>query len=349
MPVDLAVVKGRYLEDLLDQPQAIAATVEAFVVSPALGEIVSQIRAGRFTRIVLTGMGSSYHALHPLHIRLIDAGLNAVMEETSELIHYKDRLLSDGSLVIAVSQSGRSAEIVRLPDIAARRATIISVTNTPGSPLASRAAATVMTSAGDEFSVSCKTYVTTLAALSWLGELLVGDDPERCRSEFAQAAHAAAQYLENWERHVIELLALIGDAKHLVLAGRGPSLAAVNTGALIIKESDHFPAEGISSAAFRHGPLEMVGRDTLVIVFAGPPTTWDLNTALARDICRHGGRAGLVSEDAERGALRLPAGQAPTLPILEILPVQMLTLALAAKAGREPGTFTVASKVTTVE
>jgi glucosamine--fructose-6-phosphate aminotransferase (isomerizing) len=348
MPADLAVIKGPYFRDLLDQPRAIAATAEALEMTPALSDAVSRVRAGKFRRLVLTGMGSSYHALHPLHIRLIDAGFNSVMEETSELIHYKARLLDEESLVIVVSQSGRSAEIVHLLNVAARRATLLGVTNTPGSPLDSTGVTAVLTKAGDESSVSCKTYMATLAALSWLADLLVGHDPDKCRAEFAQAARAAAQYLDDWERHVTHLLALL-DVRHIFIAGRGPSLAAVNTGALIIKESDHFPAEGMSSAAFRHGPFEMLSRDVLVVVFAGPPNTTELNSALVRDIANHGGRAALVSEDADSVPFRIPTAPAAALPAMEILPVQMLTLALGAKAGRTPGTFTLASKVTTVE
>jgi glutamine---fructose-6-phosphate transaminase (isomerizing) len=61
---------------------------------------------------------------------------------------------------------------------------------------------------------------------------------------------------------------MLGGIRHLFLVGRGSSLAAVGTGALMVKESDHFHAEGMSSAAFRHGPFEMLSPETFVFVFS---------------------------------------------------------------------------------
>jgi glucosamine--fructose-6-phosphate aminotransferase (isomerizing) len=105
----------------------------------------------------------------------------------------------------------------------------------------------------------------------------------------------------------------------------------------------------MSSAAFRHGPFEMLNHETFVLIFAGDARTRDLNQRLLEDIREEQGAADLVSEDSERGAFCLPQASDPVSPILEILPVQIITLALAALAGREPGRFELASKVTTTE
>jgi len=123
----------------------------------------------------------------------------------------------------------------------------------------------------------------------------------------------------------------------------------VGTGALIVTESDHFHAEGMSSAAFRHGPFEMLSEETFVLVFAGDGKTHDLNCRLVQDIREEHGRTELVGDDPAFAACRLPSVPRSIQPILEILPVQMITLALAAQVGREPGRFELASKVTTRE
>ena len=135
----------------------------------------------------------------------------------------------------------------------------------------------------------------------------------------------------------------------MFLVGRGPSLAAVGTGALVIKESDHFPAEGMSSAAFRHGPLEMLDNHNFVVVFTGERRTRKLNLKLWQNIRDRTGRTELLGDDSEFRPFRLPRVPASLRPILEILPVQMVTLALAALDGREAGRFTYATKVTTTE
>jgi glutamine---fructose-6-phosphate transaminase (isomerizing) len=105
----------------------------------------------------------------------------------------------------------------------------------------------------------------------------------------------------------------------------------------------------MSSAAFRHGPLEMLGEETFVLVFAGDKKTRTLNERLLQDIRRQDGRAELIGRDASLDPCRIEEHGPAIRPILEILPVQMITLALAARAGREPGRFELAAKVTTTE
>jgi glucosamine--fructose-6-phosphate aminotransferase (isomerizing) len=343
------VSEGEYLRDILDQPRALEATLATLGTPDGLPPIVQQLKQGALKRVVLTGMGSSFHALYPLHLSLSSRGSATVWAETSELTHYLPQVLDPATLIIAVSQSGRSAEIIRLLELNAGRARIIAVTNTAESPLGSSADVVLLTSAGEEFSVSCKTYVTALMVLSHLEAVLGGADSGQIRHEMEQAAPAAAGYLNCWREHVRELATCLEKVDHLFLVGRGISLAAVGTAALITKESVHHHAEGMSSAAFRHGPMEMISEGTIVGVFAGVETTYGLNRKLVEDIRRNGGRAELIGAEARLPSLRIPAVPASILPILEILPAQMITLALAAQTGREAGRFSIGSKVTTTE
>jgi glucosamine--fructose-6-phosphate aminotransferase (isomerizing) len=346
--LDLSVIEGQYLNDLLDQPRALQQTWHGLRTSAALEDVAARLHKGEFRRIVLTGMGSSFHALHPLNLELIAEGYTAIMVETSELVHYQSSFFEPETLIIAVSQSGRSAEVVRLLEMNDRRAAIIAVTNTPGSPLAERSSAAVLTLAGKEFSVSCKTYVAALMTLQWLAEVLktgLGSDNDGLDG----VSSVVSSYFGDWKSRVQETCERLSRVRHLFLVGRGRSLAAVGTGALIVKESDRFHAEGMSSAAFRHGPFEMLNDETFVLIFAGDGRTRDLNQRLLEDIREEQGAADLVSEDSEIGAFRLPHARDPVSPILEILPVQIITLALAALSGREPGRFELASKVTTTE
>jgi glutamine---fructose-6-phosphate transaminase (isomerizing) len=346
---DFSVVEGAYLRDILDQPRALEQTLAGLKVSESLNRLANRLREGEFKSVVLTGMGSSFHALHPLNIHQINHGIPAIVLETSELVHYGNRLFDPKTLIIAVSQSGQSAEVVRLLEVNQQRSPVIAVTNTAASPLAEQADATILSQAGQEFSVSCKTYVTALMALGWLGDVICGCDLQQTRQELALAASAVRNYLSRWKEHVQHLAQMLEGTRHLFLVGRGTSLAAVGTGALIIKESDHFHAEGMSSAAFRHGPLEMLSQETFVLVFAGADKTRELNQNLLDDIREEQGRAELIGEAASFPSLALSETPQAIHPILEILPVQMVTLALAAQIGREPGRFVRASKVTTRE
>jgi len=348
----LRIVEGQYLRDILDQPRAMAATLESLEIPEELEAAGPGLRDAK--RIVLTGMGASFHALYPLFLRLNGSGFTAVMIETSELVHSLARWLEPETLIIAVSQSGQSAEIVRLVEQnqtneKKRGATIVGITNDADSALALGANASMVTMAGKEFSVSCKTYVTALMALHLLGGFLCESDERQSREELAQAADAVGAYLDRWKENVYEIADGLGQVRNLFLLGRGNSLAATGAGALIIKESVRQHAEGMSGGAFRHGPLEMVDDKTFAVVFAGAESTRALQSRLVKDIREAGGRTGWIAEQANLGAWNLPPTPASTRPMIEILPVQMMTLALAAEAGIEAGRFERVSKITTTE
>lgn len=338
-----------YFQDILVQPAALRDTVAALPSAATLAPFAERLASGELRRVVLTGMGSSYHIHNPLMLTLIERGLSAQIMETSELIHYAPVLIEPRTLIIAVSQSGRSAEIIRLLEMARGRAPLISVTNSPDSPLAKESDVTILTHAGEEFSVSCKTYVTALAALAWLADILTRTPVRATLTALAGVPPAVEQYLSRWATHVETLRDRLDGVRTITFVGRGPSLAAVGTAALTTKESAHFPAEGLSSAAFRHGPLEMTDSRHFVLVYCGPERTAALNARLADDIRAAGGRVGLVCESTSSDVFSLPPAPEVVLPILEILPAQMVTLALAQLQGHEPGRFEHAQKVTLVE
>jgi glucosamine--fructose-6-phosphate aminotransferase (isomerizing) len=148
---------------------------------------------------------------------------------------------------------------------------------------------------------------------------------------------------------VAELAQTLAGVEQVYLAGRGISIASAGTGGLILKESVHVASEGMSSAAFRHGPFEMVRKQTYVVIFAGWGETMALNRKLFRDVASAGGRVALAEAGAGTGAFGLPPCPEAALPILEILPVQMMTLALADLRHLVAGSFSLATKVTTTE
>jgi len=346
MGVDFSLLEGEYLRDLLDEPRVLEQTLAGLEESAALTQLARDLERGRFRRVVLTAMGGSFHALHPLFLSLNRSGFTALMVETSELIHSMPEALDEATLLIVVSQSGRSVEIVRLLDMRGD-APVIAVTNHADADLARRADAVVLTQAGEEFSVSCKTYVASLLALQWLRGVLCPRDRARVAKDLQGTAPAAEQYLKNWQDHVRFLWSEMQDVKDIFLVGRGESQATAGTGGLILKESAKFHAEGMSSAAFRHGPIEMTDTGVFVLAFEGESA--GLNKGLVEDVRKASGRSALVGSEADAAAYRLPGPWSLATPILEILPVQMLSLALAARANREPGKFRWITKVTTVE
>jgi glucosamine--fructose-6-phosphate aminotransferase (isomerizing) len=337
-----------YINDILAQPQALRDTLNALrPLNPELDGIARALHANRFDRVILTGMGGSFAALYPLWTRLALAGIPASLIETSVLLYDALPLVRPNTLLIVVSQSGRSAEIVRLLD-EANQATVFAITNTAGSPLAERASAALVTQAGEEGTVSCKTFVTALAALALLGEALVGGDWSLAWRDLMAAIDVVDFYISQLDP-IAERMTELVQSPSLVLCGRGSSMAAALCGGLIIKEAAKFHSEGMGSAAFRHGPLELATTGLTVFVYEGLGEAAALNRNLVTDINKAGGHAHLIGPSSDDAVLRLPAVAPVALPLIEVLPAQMLSVGLARRAGREPGKFLVSGKVTATE
>jgi glucosamine--fructose-6-phosphate aminotransferase (isomerizing) len=344
----IRVIEGQYFQDILAQPQALQDTFAWLSGSKRWSDVRKFVKGRTWRRILLTGMGSSYYSLHPLNLSLIEAGFNPVMMETSELIHYGLPLCDEETLILAVSQSGQSAEIVRLLELD-QRSTVLGVTNTADSTLAERSDLALLTQAGPEFSVSCKTYVSGLLTLQWLGAIFTGQREEETLQRLEPASGMVGQYLQAWGLYTQVLVQRLRGIHHLFFVGRGASMAAVGTGALIIKESDHFHAEGMTSAAFRHGPMEMLQENMFTAVFSGDTRTRALNLRLVRELTERKMKCEVIGSESGFQPFKLQESDPLLCPILEILPVEMITLALAGLSGREAGHFEHASKVTDTE
>ena len=172
-------------------------------------------------------MGSSYHGLAPLHLRLLAAGHAPAMVESSELLYYQEALLGGGTLLVLASRSRAAAPRSSGSSTGpgpARDA--IGVTNTADSPLAAAADACVLTHAGEEATVSCKTYVASQMALAFLGEALAGGDVASAVAALEPTAAATEAYVGGWRAHVDALAPHLEGVRAVYYAGRGPSLAA---------------------------------------------------------------------------------------------------------------------------
>ena len=343
------IIEGPYLQDILDQPRAIRDTLSALAHSEKLNDFIQNLSPSSYNQIVLTGMGGSFLILYPLYLKLLESGFPARMAETSELLHFMPSLLNSRTLLIVASQSGRSGEILRLLKNGADGPKILAITNDASSPLAKQADELALIQAGPEASGACKTTTATLTALSWIGDSLNTRKSSATYNLIQQVVPAVEKYLTQWKDHVASLIPEMRGFRHLFITGRGRSLPAAGIGGMLMKETAHFHAEGLGSAAFRHGPFEMLNSDCFVLVFAGDQVVEALNRSLVDDVRKTGAKSELVSSNTNFQAFRVPQVATEVRPIVEMLPLQMVSLALAALAGREAGRFERIEKVTTDE
>ena len=320
----------------------------------AVGEVGQQLADGRFDRVILTGMGGSLHGLHPALLALSQAlPIPVLLWETGELTQQVQNIVTERSLVIAVSQSGESGEVRRLTEMAGRPGRVIGVTNQPGNSLANWADLTIPTEAGPELTASTKTYTAGLAALYLLTAHLMGRG-DAAGAEVVELSRTVAALLPQMPAIAAQCAGHLGSSAPLTVVARGASYSSAAMAALLIEEAAKLSCEALTGGQFRHGPLELVRAGFRAIVFLGDGEARPLTTALLDRIAELGGRAVGLGTDAGRVSeavvpITLPATPPGLLPILEIIPIQFLVIPLAIARGFVPAAFLNARKVTTGE
>ena len=344
-----------FLAEIVGQPDAMRRAAAALVDQREHLDRIREAAAVADTT-VFTGMGSSYDACYPAVNDLAGRGVASLLVDTAELLHFRRPILNARTLAVIVSQSGESAEIVRLVNELARqrnRPFVVSITNGLGNDLATRADVRLDTWAGPELGPSTMTFAAAMATLSGIARLLAGDSVDtavdRTRTAAEGAALSAERLLEDPPGFAADLEAWHGGRGLFVLIGRGPARAATEMGALILKESGVM-AESFEAGMFRHGPLELAGPDMTAIVMATEPETRRLDLGLAADLVDTGANVLVVTPDGEspKGARAAATGylDRALLSAVSIVPVQLLAWRLAQSRGRRPGEYTRASKVT---
>lgn len=331
-----------YITDIHRQPRALQELLDSTVDRST----VSVLRGlSGFSRVILTGMGASLYAQYPSYLTLASAGLPVWHVETSELLGDAAGLVTSDTLLWITSQSGRSGEITALLDrLGDRGPAVLAFTNDKASPLAASANHVVELHSGDEQTVGTCSYVNSLAAHLRATAAVLGRSTS---SELEETPARLAEYLSGWSQHLADWDAAVGE-QILFAVGRGASLAAAYTGALIVKEAAKVPIEAASASQFRHGPLEMADSRTCVIVLPGSAVDAELNDRLARDLSSFGANAVSLAPHGEVGAPQLPPVHSDDArPLAEILPFQALSVVLAERNGLEPGAFQRIGKVTT--
>ena len=278
----------------------------------------------------------------------------AVVSDAGELLHYGLGSTAQGAAAIAISQSGRSIETVRVAERlgAERRLPVIALVNDLESPLAAVADIALPLLAGDESTVATRTYVAAVSVLLTLASISLAGSVDLDAFEYTAAAiHGRAGRDDLAER----VAAHIDGCRAAVLIARGPALGTAEYAALTLKEMAALPAEAISGGAFRHGPLELAGPDVASIVVAPDGPTADLTVGLAAELAEAGtktwllagpGVADAVSPINDMLVTRLDPLPEAFAALAAVVPLQLLGAQLARRAGREVGIAVRATKVT---
>lgn len=331
---------SRFGRDVAHQPAALRGLAETLPTPPLT------YSGGT---VVLTGMGSSLHALYPLFLDLRRGGIPAVHLDASELVNHQIAGLERAELVIAASQSGQSAEVVELVEHLEQHdalGRLLLITNEPSSESAVKAGQVVAVNVGPEHSVSSKTFVATLAAADLVGRSIRGLP----RTQWEQSVTGAADALEaRIETADIEERSILREAGTLVIVARGSSLATARAGGLITMESSRKPAVTMTGGEFRHGPLEIVEAGLDIVVVGGSSASLPLAMRLATEVEAYGANLRFVGHRPESAVtdFDIPASSSRFERMsLEFLFFELLSMARADSVGIDAGDFRHGHKIT---
>jgi glutamine---fructose-6-phosphate transaminase (isomerizing) len=311
-----------YLEDILDQPENLARSREVFAQALQSADLSALVNSHP---VVMTGMGSSYFAAIPAADALRAAGRPAFALSATELLEPGGNLL--GTAYVGISQSGKSAETVEgLSRVSAPR---LSLTNDGSGPLADLAEVALPLGSEQDTAIATLTYTATLSATAALANSLGAP----LDFDWSQLPTLVSGTLEESASAANEAAELFGGMDVLDCVARGSSLASAAECALLLREAVRIPAAYMDTLQYLHGPLEVAEPGRGCIVFGS-----GREVRLAEDLASYGMTVLLItgaSVERTRNLLviRIPEMPDALVPVVQILPVQLLTYRMARDRG----------------
>jgi glutamine---fructose-6-phosphate transaminase (isomerizing) len=350
-PEPVALPGTQYLGEIRDQPAALRRLLEHRSEFAAVADAAARHGA---SVIRMVGHGSSDNAASfGVYAFGILPGLTATRDSISLLVYYKAHLDLSGSIVVGLSQSGRTQDVLEYVERARRGgAFTIAVTNEPDSDLAHAAEAVLPLSAGSELAVAAtKTYSNQIAALALLAGCLAG----RC-DELAglldDVAGQLEEHLPEFERLASSFAVPFASVARMFVIGRGPEFATAREIALKLLETCQIAAEPLTATDLAHGPVAAL--DPLFPVWSIADDDEALGPVVDATARARAAGATVVASGTASEALRdaqylvpIPKPPLPLLaPLLSVVPGQLFAGAVARAKGLDPDKPRGLSKVT---
>jgi glucosamine--fructose-6-phosphate aminotransferase (isomerizing) len=342
--------------EIMEEPAVLERVYGEYVEqsNPALMEAVRLINSS--PAVFMTGMATSEYSCIPASCLLSHAGKPNTLYDVSELLYYHLEGLPKGAVLIVVSQSGESAEIVHLLEEVKGRVPIVGVYNNQASTLAKGSTIGLPILAGPQKACGSKTNTATIAVMNLMAEKLLGRDIHKAGEQIQKAITSLKQVFENWEEALTPGADLLEASSYSVFVGRGPGRASAIFSAVLFREVPKVVAEGMAAATFRHGLREMITPDHRVVIFAPQGKTTRQLVGLAEDMLKLGVPVCVFTNhdiplEPSKQCWIYRTGLLDEFysPLVDITPPQLLGYILAKRRGLEPGKLVISTYITTVE
>lgn len=351
------IEKGGYphfmLKEIYEQPDTVRDSMRGRliidhgkVILGGMREYLNKMINAR--RIIILGCGTSWHA-GLVGEYLIEKLVRIPVEvEYASEFRYRDPIIYPDDIVIAISQSGETADTIAAIKIAkSRGATILGICNVVGSTIARLTDAGSYTHAGVEIGVaSTKAFTAQVTVLTLLALMLAKKKGEITQSEFNRLVHELNDIPEKIKKtlelndKVYEVAQVIKNSTNALYLGRGINYPIALEGALKLKEISYIHAEGYPAAEMKHGPIALIDEDMPVIVVATKKGQYDKVVSNIQEVkARKGVVIAVVTEgDVEVKSIadyviEIPETDELFVPLIATIPLQLLSYHAAVLRG----------------
>ncbi|MCH2152401.1 MAG: glutamine--fructose-6-phosphate transaminase (isomerizing) [Phycisphaerales bacterium] len=373
LEVDLQQIElGDYphymLKEIHEQPQAIEQCLkgrlsphEGRVVLGGLAEYVREL--GRAHRVIFLGQGTALHA-GMIGSYLVEelAKIPSRADFASEF-RYRNPIMEEGTVVVAISQSGETADThAALREASRKGAMTLGLVNVVGSTITRESDAGVYLRVGPEIGVaSTKAFVGQVAAAvmlaAWLGRrrFLSPTEASSLLEHLNTVPDLMRKVLQQ-ESHIAEVVAKYVQRENWLFLGRGVNYPVAMEGALKLKEISYIHAEGMPAAEMKHGPIALIDKGMPVVVVATRNSQYDKVLSNIEEVRSRGGHVIAVATEGDESIRRIcedvfyvPDLPEPLQPLLTVVPLQLLAYHAAVLRGHDVDKPRNLAKSVTVE
>jgi glucosamine--fructose-6-phosphate aminotransferase (isomerizing) len=352
-----AIEKGGYdhfmLKEIFEQPKSIADSIRGRLLSKEGVIKMSGIDAYsdkivNANRIIIVACGTSWHAGLIGEYLLEDlARINVEVEYASEF-RYRNPILSEKDVVLAISQSGETADTLAAMRLAKERgATVLAICNVVGSSIARLSHSGAYTHAGPEIGVaSTKAFTAQVTVLTLISLLLAKKKATISKNYYRQllieleSIPKKVESMISMNEYIEDLSKKFVNASNFLYLGRGYNFPVALEGALKLKEISYIHAEGYPAAEMKHGPIALIDEDMPIVVIATKKGHYEKVVSNIQEVkARNGVVIAIVSQgdvtvkEIADYAIEVPEVAEPLVPILANIPLQLLSYHIAVMRG----------------
>lgn len=352
-----ALEKGGYehfmLKEIYEQPRSIRDSMrgrlklQEGIVS--LGGIVDyEQKLMNAERIIIVACGTSWHAGLVGEYLLEELARIPVEVEYASEFRYRNPILCEKDVVIAISQSGETADTLAAIELARQRgATILGICNVVGSSIPRATHAGSYTHAGPEIGVaSTKAFTAQVTVLVLMALTIAQQKGTMPKSKFLRIIHELDMIPEKVEQAlrvdpvVTEIARLYKDHRNFLYLGRGYNFPVALEGALKLKEISYIHAEGYPAAEMKHGPIALIDENMPVVFIATNKGTYEKVLSNIQEVkARKGKIIAIVTEhdlqvrEMADHVIEIPETEEMLVPLLATIPLQLLSYHIAVMRG----------------